>query len=112
MARGKRIQDKYMICEMCGKPAECTHHWLFGYGVRQLAEEDKITANLCHKCHNLAPRTLDRIHDNPTAEKLSKMYGQALWELERVADGATPEQAREQFIKRYGRSWIWREGRE
>lgn len=94
------------ICEICGKPAECVHHWLFGYGVRQLADEDNITANLCHKCHNLGAV---RIHDNAMAERLSKMYGQLLWEVREIEAGYTRKEARERFIKRYGQSYIWDE---
>ena len=98
-----------MICELCGKPAECTHHWLFGYGVRDKADEDKIYGRLCNKCHNLAPSVSDRIHDNPMAERLSKMYGQALWEIQLVEYGYTRKEARQRFIKRYGMSYIWDE---
>lgn len=46
-----------------------------------------------------------RIHDNPVSEKLSKMLGQTKWELDRVAEGMSKEQARKCFIERYGRSW-------
>lgn len=97
-----------MICELCGKPAECTHHWLFGYGVRDKADADKIYGRLCNKCHNLGLATL-KIHDNVMAERLSKMYGQALWEINEVERGYTRREARQRFIKRYGMSYIWDE---
>ena len=43
-----------------------------------------------------------KIHDNPMAEKLSKMFGQAIYERNEVAKGATIDEAREKFRKRYG----------
>lgn len=93
------------ICEICGRPADCTHHLIFGFGLRRIADEDNITISLCNSCHTTG-RTLDRIHDNPMAEHLSKMVGQERWEKQRIIDGATQDEAREQFIKRYGRSWL------
>ena len=95
-----------MICELCGRPSECGHHLIFGFGMRQLADEDGLLMDLCNNCHTTAYRVADRIHDNPVAEKLSKMLGQERWEKNMVADGKTIEEARELFIKRYGRSWL------
>ena len=90
------------ICEICGRPAECTHHLLFGFAIRKIADEDGITMDLCNACHNFGRY---RIHDNPTAERLSKMLGQERWEKQKIAEGMTPDQARDAFIERYGRSW-------
>jgi hypothetical protein len=47
-----------------------------------------------------------RIHDNPMAEKLSKMLGQALFELEMVSKGMTKDEARQKTIKEAGQSWL------
>lgn len=91
------------ICAMCGRSAECTHHLIFGSGLRKIADEDNITIDLCNQCHNLGK---DRIHENPAAEKLSKMLGQALWELDHVGYQKEREQARADFMKRYGRSYL------
>lgn len=81
------------ICAICGRAKEETHHLVFGRGLRQLADEDKLTIPLCHDCHS-------DIHMNGTAAALSKMLGQIYWEKEH------PEQTREDFRKRYGRSWL------
>lgn len=43
-------------------------------------------------------RELDYIHDNPMAERLSKMLGQAMFEAKIGS--------REEFRKRYGRSYL------
>ncbi len=85
------------ICFFCGKPAECEHHLLFGNGKRKLAEEDGLKVPACNQCHTLGTVT-GRIHDNPMAEKLSKMLGQAIFETE-VGD-------REDFVARYGKSYL------
>ena len=90
------------FCEICGREAECTHHLIFGYSIRKLADQDQLTMDLCNDCHNMGRY---RIHDNPVSEKLSKMLGQTKWELDRVAEGMSKEQARKCFIERYGRSW-------
>lgn len=96
------------ICFTCGKPAECSHHLLFGNSIRRLADEDGIYLSMCNQCHNMAVDATSRIHGNVMAEKLSKMLGQALWEREYIANYIEDPQieAREAFRKRYGRSWL------
>lgn len=95
-----------VICETCGKAAECKHHLIFGVGKRNLADQDGLVMDLCNDCHNIGRH---RIHDNPVSERLSKILGQERWEKEAIIHGATPEKAREDFIKRYGKSYIWKE---
>jgi hypothetical protein len=87
------------ICVICGKPKEHTHHLIFGWSNRKLCDEDKITAPLCEKCHS-------EIHNNGVASGLSKIVGQLLFEMELVKKGVPQEVAREQFRKRYGRSYL------
>lgn len=98
MAKKKGIVTEYgNICIFCGDPAECEHHLLFGSGIRELAEQDGLKVPACNNCHNMG-RTLDRIHDNPMAEKLSKMLGQAIYE--------SKIGTREEFRARYGKSYF------
>ena len=98
MAKKKGIVTEYgNICIFCGDPAECEHHLLFGSGIRELAEQDGLKVPACNKCHNMG-RILDRIHDNPMAEKLSKMLGQAIYE-NKIG-------TREEFRARYGKSYF------
>ena len=100
------IVTKYTdYCIFCGKPLEAEHHLLFGNGMRELAEQDKVKVPSCNRCHNMGP-LLERIHDNPMAEKLSKICGQLAFEKHTVADGHTEDEAREIFRKRYGRSYL------
>ena len=85
------------MCFFCGRPAECEHHLLFGSGIRELAEQDGLKVPACNNCHNMGA-TLNRVHDNPMAEKLSKMLGQAIFEGQIGT--------REEFRKRYGKSYL------
>lgn len=91
------VTDYEDMCFFCGKPSDCEHHFLFGNGIRPLADEDGIKVPICNTCHTLGSVT-GRIHDNPMAEKLSKMLGQAIWE-KNYGD-------REVFRKRYGKSYL------
>ena len=92
-------------CFFCGSPnVNGEHHLLFGNGMRKPAEEDGIKADVCERCH-VTGEVIRRIHDNPMAELLSKMLGQALYERNECAKGATLDDAREKFRKRYGRSY-------
>lgn len=94
-----------ILCELCGRPADCTHHLIFGTGLRRLADEDGLTMSLCNNCHNTGIATL-KIHENVAAERLSKMLGQERWEKKQMAAGKTEQEARVLFIARYGRSWL------
>ena len=96
-----------MSCFFCGGKAEAKHHLLFGRGIRPLAEEDGQVIEVCNACHNMAVKPMDRIHENPIAEKLSKALGQALWEKDHIERyGVCAEVARDNFIDRYGRSYL------
>lgn len=97
-------EDKY--CAICGRPTRTTHHLIFGYGRKPLADADNIVMSLCDDCHNLAVKPVDRIHGNSMAEKLSKMLGQSQWELKAVLAGKSESEARAEFMERYGRSYL------
>ena len=87
------------ICAICGKPKEEIHHLVFGRGLRPLADADGLTIPLCRGCH-------EAIHQNGAAGSLSKIVGQILFEMDLVKKGIPQEIAREQFRKRYGRSYL------
>lgn len=92
-------------CSFCGKPTTIPHHLLFGNASRKLADEDGLIIPVCENCHTLNP-VKSKIHDNPMAEALSKMLGQIAYEKNMIERGMDKEEAREQFMKRYGRSYI------
>lgn len=99
------VQERFAgYCFFCGKPCETEHHLIFGKGMRELAEEDGLKVPACGMCHVIG-KVLERVHDNPMAEKLSKMLGQAFFERNECAKGASLDEAREKFRKRYGRSY-------
>ena len=101
------MDTKYSgYCAFCGKPlgTHTYHHLIFGSD-RKKAVEDGLTLPICDDCHTQNPLT-DRIHDNRMAEKLSKMLVQIALEKHYVATGATEQEARELFRKRYGKSFL------
>lgn len=100
------VQERFKnYCFFCGTAAiNGEHHLIFGNSRRELAEEDGLKVPTCDKCHTIGEVTR-RIHDNSMAEKLSKMLGQALFERNECAKGATLDEAREKFRKRYGLSF-------
>lgn len=103
------IEEKYNhICAFCGKYTQTTHHLIFGnFGsYREKADEDGLTIPVCDNCHTMAA-VREKIHDNPMAEKLSKMLGQIAWEKNEIEkEKITSEEARKKFRSRYGKSWL------
>ncbi len=115
-AKDKNIVTEYTeLSAFSASGKECDHHLIFGSGLRKLAEEDGLILPLTNREHNTGPIP-ERIHDNPAAEKLSKMLGQVTWELDYAStllakkDGKTSKdcrsEAREAFRRRYGISYL------
>jgi len=107
-AVSKGIVTEYPeICIFCGRQAEAEHHLIFGTAGRELSEKDGLKIPVCNNCHNMGQK-LCRIHENPMAERLSKMLGQAIWEKEWISANSQQEsrKAREAFLRRYGRSYL------
>lgn len=98
MGKTESIVTEYKtICFFCGEPAQCEHHLVFGTGLKKLAEQDGLKVPSCNRCHNMG-ENLVRVHENPMAETLSKMLGQAIYEKQIGT--------REEFRKRYGISYL------
>ena len=94
------IVTKYtQFCALCGKPTTEEHHLVFGISERDLAEQDGLKIGICSQCHLFHK-------NNPIACKMSKMMGQLAFEKRKCAEGATEDEAREMFRKRYGRSYL------
>lgn len=111
----KNIVTSYMgISTVSGVQAEEKHHLIWGRGgaLRSLADEDGLIMPLTTKEHTGAAggKVIERIHDNPMAEHLSKMLGQMAFEKEYyrlklgLEKGEDP--AREAFRRRYGQSFL------
>lgn len=84
------ITDYEKLCAVCNGPSDNMHHLIFGRGLRKLADEDGLVIPLCIRCHN-------EIHSSTAASKLSRICGQLAYEK---------THSRQDFIKRYGRSYI------
>ncbi len=74
------------------------HHLIFG-SLRHLADADKLILPLCRICHQ-------ELHHNTQANELSKICGQLAYEKEKCCSGMSADEAREDFRKRYGRSYL------
>ena len=102
----KSILTKYTEnCMFCGKPTTTEHHFLFGRGIRAIADKDGVKGPCCDYCHTMGPIS-SKLHDNPMAEHLSKIAGQLAWEKHAVAGGMSEDAAREAFRVRYGVSYL------
>jgi len=80
-------------CYICGSTYNIEkHHMVFGSANRKKADEDGLWCNLCHSCHQA-------------------VHNQDIWEkkaLQELAQEKYEEKigTREQFIKRYGKSYL------
>lgn len=108
-----RVTDYNQYSAFSGTPAECQHHLIFGSGLHRLADDDGLIIGLTNAEHNMSPNgTINQIHDNPAAEHLSKMLGQAIWERNYLIEQTElpfddlASEAREAFRARYGRSFL------
>lgn len=112
------VTEHSAICFICGREAEADHHLIFGTAGRELSEKDGLKVPVCNSCHNMGEK-IKRIHDNPMAERLSKIIGQLAWEKQWILkdaihdpDGGEEAQAleariaRKEFMRRYGRSYL------
>ena len=100
------ITDYRELSVISNAPRECTHHCIFGNGRHELADKDGLTIPMTNAEHNMGKYAL---HENPTAEMLSKIIGQLAWEKEYIAkrtDRDLRHEAREAFRKRYGESYL------
>lgn len=93
------ISEYGNLCLLCNKRASEHHHLCYNRANRKLSDEDKLIIPLCRECHSF-------IHDYAIAGKLSKVLGQTIWELNYCADKERILDAREQFRKRYGKSYL------
>lgn len=103
------LTDYTDISVFSGKPAEATHHLIFGIANRELADADGLVIPLTNEEHNMSQRGMAyQIHGNPAAEKLSRMLGQVAWEKEyyRKKAEVDGDEAREAFRLRYGKSYL------
>lgn len=105
------VTKELRVCAVCGCPAECTHHLVFGVGKRAIADSECLTLPLCNRHHDMGNIT-ERIHDNPAAELLSKMVGELAWEKHYIAQRSEipfedlEDEAREAFRDKFGKTYL------
>jgi len=115
-----KVTDYEEYSVFSGTPTRTQHHLLFGRGIRDLADKDGIWIPVTDAEHNMSSKgTIHQIHDNPAAEKLSKIAGQLAWERNYlISQMALPfesedeafdrlsRECREAFRKRYSKSFL------
>lgn len=98
----KSIMTDVKRCYFCDSPNNLQkHHCLHGTANRKLAEEDGAWVWLCADHHTLSPMS---VHRNAKMDLFLKRVCQARWE--------DVYGSRDDFIKRYGKSWITEEDDE
>lgn len=86
-------------CIVCGRPNPEVHHCVFGNSKRRLADEDGLTMPLCRMHH-------EAMHNEKPMQVMSHIVGQLLYERDKCAKGMSPEEAREDFRRRYSSSYL------
>ena len=97
------MPNKRKPCFLCGRYAYTERHHIFGAANRKLSEQDGLVVNLCHPCHNEPPYG---VHFNKERMDALRRYGQTVYENNLVGDGKTRQEARQAFIKRYGKNYL------
>lgn len=101
---GKSILTKYTnTCIICGAQQTIhQHHLIFGSD-RKKADEDGLIVPLCAYHHDFSPNS---VHLNREMAAMSKIIGELAWEREYCSKGHTVEEAKEAFMKRYGKAYL------
>lgn len=90
----KSILQTDSKCYVCQMAVGTEEHHIFGASNRKHSEADGLKVRICHRCH-------ERIHFSP------KDGGKTLRLLQQAGQAKYEEtHTREEFMKRYGRSWL------
>lgn len=97
----KSIVTKYTNnCAICGSPNVDPHHLIFNRALKKLSDEDKLLLPMCRICH-------EELHTKSSvAAELSRICGQLAYEKALCEKGVSGDDAREEFRKRYGVSYL------
>ena len=96
--------SEYEFCIICGSPYDLdVHHLIEGTGKRSLSNDDGLTIYLCRDCHTAKNYS---VHASWVTNRWSKICGQLAYERNLCANGETVEEAREDFRRRYGKSYL------
>lgn len=96
------INMEYADYDMiCGTPNVERHH-IFGAANREKSDEDGLWVPLTPENH----RGKNGVHKNKVFSALMHIIGQLAYEKHLVANGQTEKEAREEFRRRYGKSYL------
>lgn len=105
----KTIISRYPdYCIICGKPAE-GHHCPYGTSNRAISDRDMLVIPLCSEHHRDGKLSAHRCHE---VDVLLHIISQEVWEKKYIIEKAglsfddVEEEARKEWRKRYGQSWI------
>ena len=113
------VKKEYMgYCAICGKPCVEIHHCIHGTANRAISDREGLVVPLCPAHHNSSKMS---VHQNKEMRTLMHQLAQASWErnylarkLERVDEDGLDihsvsewvDEAREEFRRLFGQSWI------
>lgn len=98
------ITDYMNMCLICGSTQNIhKHHLCMGNANRQKSEDYLLYIPLCAKHHNMSDMS---VHHNKEMNVMSRIIGQLAFEKQYCAFGYTYEEAREKFIKEFGKSFL------
>ena len=83
-------------CFLCGKHNRTEEHHIFGGANRSLSEEYGLKVHLCMECHRTGKNA---VHNNKNTMDYLHRIGQEAFE-HRIG-------SREEFIKIFGRNYLW-----
>lgn len=95
--------DEKEFCYRCGRAGKTEKHHIFGGANRKLSEKYGLTVHLCHECHNEPPNGAH--FSKETADWLHRI-GQQAFEVNQFKDGKTWEEARDEFMKLFGKNYL------
>lgn len=92
------------ICYYTGQPYATTHEVFEGNGKRQISIENHYQIKINQSDHNKIQKATEPYWE--AEDTRWKIYYQTKFELERIAEGMTVEQARTVWIQLIGKSYI------
>lgn len=89
------------MCIICGCRTVHKHHLELGPN-RNKAEEDGLWCYLCPEHHNMSNAG---VHNDPTAMKWARLFGELAW-INHFHPQLTREEQIDKYRKRYGHNYL------
>ena len=96
------MKTEYGICYLCGTWTHTDpHHVFHGTANRRIADREGLIVYLCRSCHS-------EVHDKSTGlDLVLERDGQTVWEERYMEQGHTAEEARKEFMRLFGKNYIY-----